>query len=216
MSGLRFRGGRDDPWSAPRGTTEVVIPLGTGVAPVSRVRSTLLGSSLQATRELGLLGRYKAALPLRYHEPVLHTLGAVWLPVSVAMAHYRAMDELELSDDEVMAIGRAVGNRLHGSFLGTLVRGAKHVGMTPWTLASKLDRVWSRVFDGGHIGVWKLGPKDGLIALRGLPLLQFHYFRVGWRGVVSTGVETIVSKCYAREAKTESSSDAVDLIVSWV
>jgi hypothetical protein len=197
------------------GAHKIVRPLPTsGTTCVNAVRSTLIASSLQAIRERGLFDQYAARLPARYHEHVIQTLAPTWLPIDVAMAHYQAADALELEDVEVLTIGRAVGERIQGSFLGTLIRGAAHAGVTPWTIVGKLDRMWSRVFDGGEISVSKLGPKDGRLSVRGLPLIEIDYFRIGWRGVLAVGVETIARKCYVREERHNAHD--LDLLVCWV
>jgi hypothetical protein len=197
-------------------SAEVVRALpAAGVSPVTGVRSTLLASSLQAIRERGLVDAYTAALPQRHHDQVLRTLAPVWLPVDAALAHYKAVDSLRLSEEDVLSIGRGVGDRLHGTFLGTLVRGARHAGFTPWSIASKVDRVWSRVFEGGAIGVVKLGPKEGVLSIRGLPLLSVDYFRVGWRGVLCASVESVAHRCYVRETGRFAEPDGVDFLISW-
>jgi len=197
--------------------TEVVLPPSERpTSTVIAVRSTLLASSLQAVREASLLDAYTRALPSRYHEEVLHTLSPVWLPLATAMAHYQAMDSLGLSEEDVLRIGRNVGGRLHGTFLGTLIRGVREVGFTPWSIAGKLDRVWSRVFEGGAVSVTKLGPKEARMSMRGLPLLEYAYFRVGLRGVLSSSIETFTQKCYVRESGPRPGPHAIDFVLSWV
>jgi len=195
---------------------DVIRPLPTAeFSPVTCVRSTLLASSLQAIRERGAVEAYTGALPLRYHDQVLRTLAPVWLPIDAALAHYRAVDSLCLPEDEVLNIGRSVGDRLHGTFLGTLIRGARHAGLTPWSVASKVERVWSRVFEGGAIGVKRLGPKEGMLSIRGLPLLAIDYFRIGCRGVICAGVECVARRCYVRETGRHLEPDGADFLISW-
>src|SRR5688572_27123859 len=75
---------------------------------VTQVRSTLLQSSLQTLREHGLFERYVALLPKEYHEPILLTLAPSWLPVEVAMAHYRCCDQLSLDDTALQRFGETV------------------------------------------------------------------------------------------------------------
>ncbi len=196
---------------------EVIVPLPeTEIPTVTGVRSTLLSSSLQTIRERCLVETYTKALPQRYHDQVLRTLAPVWLPLDAALAHYRAMDSLGLPEDQVLSIGRSVGDRLQGTFLGTIVRGVRHAGVTPWSFAAKIDRVWSRVFEGGAVGVFKWGPKDGIVSVRGLPLLEIDYFRIALRGVFAAGIETVTQKCYVREKRSSLGSDGVDFAISWV
>ncbi len=197
-------------------SAEIILPLPTtGISTVTSVRSTLLSSSLRAIRERGFIDAYTAALPQGYHDQVLRTLAPVWLPIDAALAHYKALDSLRMPEQEILSIGRSVGDRLHGTFLGTLVRGAHHAGFTPWSVAGKGDRVWSRVFEGGAIGMAKLGPKEGILSIRGLPLLAADYFRIGYRGVLAASVETVAQRCYVRETGRLVEADGVDFLVAW-
>jgi hypothetical protein len=59
-------------------------------------------------------------------------IAGLWLPIDAGLAHYRACDALGLSTLEQVAIGREVGDRIHGTFLGTMVRAARGAGVTPW------------------------------------------------------------------------------------
>lgn len=194
-----------------------MVPFANGGAgAVDRVRSTLLASSLHAIRERDLFDRYQVLLPERYHEQVIHTLAPVWLPIEVAVAHYNAVDALQLDDRTVYEIGRSVGDRLQGTFLGTIARGAQRSGVTPWAILNKMDRVWGRIFEGGGgCAVFKLGPKEARAEVRGLPLVRCAYFRQGFRGVLAGGLEVIARKCYVN-LQDSKHHDGLNFVVSWV
>ena len=105
------------------------------------------------------------------------------------MAHYDACDRLGLGDDEVQRLGWSVGDRLQTTFMKAVAKGAQAVGVTPWTLLGNFQRLWARLFSNGSIAVVRTGLTDGFVEVKGLPLAQFDYFRVGLAGVIGRAVE---------------------------
>ena len=65
------------PLPGPRGT----LPEAT------RVRSTLLLSSLQSLRTRGLFERYVAVLDAAHRDAMLEAVAGAWLPMAVGIAH---------------------------------------------------------------------------------------------------------------------------------
>ena len=55
-------------------------------------------------------------------------------PVEAAMDHYRACDSLNLSVDVQVANGRGTFERAGSTVFGTILKMARGVGITPWTL----------------------------------------------------------------------------------
>src|ERR1700683_8962 len=91
---------------------EIIVPLSAPrdrIASVSRVRGTLLLSSLRSIRARGILDRYVTALPGADRETIQSMVATTWLPMDLALAHYRACDALKLSAHEQIEIGREVG-----------------------------------------------------------------------------------------------------------
>ena len=184
------------PWSVPRAQL--------GVA--HEVRSTLLTSSLRTVRERGLLDRYLAALPPEHHETLVTGIAGVWLPMDVGVAHYRAMDCLGFSAAEQVKIGMIVADRVHGTFLGTMVRLASSAGVTPWTAVGYSQKLYDRLFrGGGGIAAFKLGPKEARVELAGMPLADIAYWRNGMRGMYQAGCELFCTKAYVTELPTKAS-----------
>lgn len=198
---------------------EVIVPF--RVAPqklgvATRVRTTLLVSSLQSLRKRGLQDRYLELLPGEHHATVRSMIAGQWVPMRVAEAHYDACEALDIDRHEVNSIGREVGDRIEGTFLGTMVRMAGSVGATPWTALSYVDRLYDRVFaGGGGAAVYKLGPKDAEFHFVGVPVCRTSYFRLAMAGVVEVGAELFCSKAYAKEVADASSSLGAVLRVSW-
>ena len=166
----------------------------------TEVRSTLLTSSLRVVRERDLLERYTALLPPVHRETILSSIAGVWLPMAVGIAHYRAMDGLGFSLSEQVRIGTEVGDRVHGTFLGTMVKMAASAGVTPWTALGQTGKLFDRVFrGGGGICVIKLGPKEARSEIVGVPLAEVAYWRTAMRGMFQAGCELFCRKAYVTE-----------------
>jgi hypothetical protein len=168
---------------------ETLIALPSAIQPVSAVRSTLIQSSLNTLRKRGHFERYMSVLNPRYQAALLESLAPEWLPLDAAVAHYSACDALTLSPAELQEIGEDVGERIQGTFIGTLVRKARTVGLTPWVLLAQFQRLWERLMQGGAVGLAKTGPKDCSVDIRHLPLCEYTYFRVAFCGVIASGIK---------------------------
>jgi hypothetical protein len=77
--------------------TVLALPAPADRVPVATaIRSTTLVSSMAALRAAGLVDRYFGLLPAE-HAPVVRGLVAgEWLPMEVGMAHYGAVEALQL------------------------------------------------------------------------------------------------------------------------
>ena len=93
--------------------------------PVSALRGTVLASSLQALTKHGHRERYDDLLDPAYREAIRDLVVRSWVPVDVALAHYTAANALPFTHTQRVQMGGAVGERLHASFLGTIVRAAR-------------------------------------------------------------------------------------------
>lgn len=182
------------------------------------VRGALLASSLQSLREMGLFERYLSHLPKAYHEPVLFALASSWQPLEIAEAHYKACDDMELDDAQLIAIGEAVSKRIMGTFLGTIFRTGRTFGAapTPWVVLCQYHRVCERILDGGRFMVMEVGPKDAIVQTRGLPLFRFRYFRTATLGMFRGGVNVFAKSCFARELPERYSHESLTVSLRWV
>src|SRR5437870_4214684 len=96
------------------GAEEVFLPFPadrSAVRPATHFRSTWLASSMRTLREHGLLERYLAVLPRELHAEVLQPIVGVWLPITLAIAHYTACDALDLTPSELIAVGNEAARR---------------------------------------------------------------------------------------------------------
>ncbi|HEY2518430.1 MAG TPA: hypothetical protein VGI39_46495 [Polyangiaceae bacterium] len=198
--------------------SEIVIahpPPGKRAEPVKRVRSTIIAGGLAALRANGHFDSYAAALDGESREALLATVAGAWLPVDLALAHYRACDALQLSHADMLAIGLTVGSRAHDSLLLGLKQLASAAGVTPWTLVSQYDRLWARTFDGGGFRILRVGPKDGVIELNQVPLAASPYFRSAFCGVNLSGLNLVTRKAFVR-LQPGSGALSFSMRASWV
>lgn len=182
----------------------------------TRVRTTLLVSSLQSMRKRGLLETYLAHLPQHHHAAVHSMIAGQWVPMSLALAHYEACEALGLAEAEINAIGREVGDRIEGTFLATMVRMAGNIGATPWTALSQTGRLYDRLLaGGGGTSVLKVGPKDARVLFLGVALARVPYFRLAMGGVFEIAAELFCSKAYTRVVFEGRTATKVVLHMAW-
>ena len=194
-----------------------LIALPQGIRPVSFVRSTLIQSSLNSLRDRGHFDRYASLVSPLHKESILGTLAPEWLPLDVGLAHYEACEALRLSPHELLEVGEAVGNRIQGTFIGTLVKRARTVGLTPWVPLGQFDRLWSRLMQGGAVGLTQKGPKDAVVEVRLLPLARFAYFRAAFCGVIASGIKLGGGRAaYVKEATIDDVEKRLLFTAAWV
>jgi hypothetical protein len=183
---------------------------------VTEVRSTLIATSLQSLRTRGLLAKYTKLLAGPHQETVLTAVAGSWLPLDAAVAHYRACDALRLEPAVQLAMGMDVGDRVHGTFLGLMVRTAKTVGVTPWLALAQSAKLYGRLFaGGGGIAVTELGPKEARIELVGNTLCEVDYFRIGLRGVYQAAVALFCSRVYSSDLPRVRPRNGMTMRLSW-
>jgi hypothetical protein len=195
---------------------EIILPLPSPREQIrlpQHVRSTLIASSLRSLRERGRFDDYLQHLPERWQDLPTRAIAGVWLPIDAGLAHYRACDSVGFDLAEQHAIGREVGERIHGTFLGTLIRGAKSSGVTPWIVLKQAQRLNERLFDGGACGVTKHGPKDARMELVANPTVGIAYFRNAMRGLWQVALEFFCTRAYVSEMGRSETSYRVR--ISW-
>ncbi len=179
---------------------------------VVQVRGSLIASSLETLRQLGLFDRYIAHLPAEYHEQILYVIAASWVPIDVAMAHYRACDEMQLAESELHEIGQYVSKRIMGTFLGTLMRTATSV-IAPGSALRYYPRLWDRLLMGGGCTVSTLGSNEARIESRGVAMFRYRYFRVAYTGLIR-GAATVFRSSVQTRIRS-STDNALTIDISW-
>lgn len=203
--------------ASPKDDATIVVPFPVArerLRPPAHIRSTLVASSIRAHRERGRFDAYLAGLEAQWRDVVVECVAGVWLPLGAGKAHYHACEALGLSTQEQVAVGREVGNRIQGTFLGTMIRAAKGVGATPWTAFSYTHRLYERLFDGGGCQVVQMGPKDAILEIAANPIVAVPYFRNGLRGMWQVALELFCKRAYLTELDQINTSCRIKM--SWV
>lgn len=185
--------------------------------PAATIRSTVLQSSVASLRQRGHFERWLALLDVNFRATIVESLAPSWMPIEVALAHYAACEALELPLSEQVAMGAAVGDRIQGSFLTTLMKSARTAGYNPLFILSQFDRLYGRLFQGGSVQLTQTGPKDADVEVRGMQTTRFPYFRIAFTGVVRAGILfSGVRTGYVKQGQYNSSSDTLVMHTSWV
>lgn len=190
---------RFDPRNRPGTSVFLELPKPRSALPeATSFRTTWLASSLTAIRNRDLIDRYRAALDPAFHEIILGSVAGQWAPVEVAHRHYEACDKLGLAPPELRVIGGEVTQRVHGSILSTFVKLAKESGVTPWNALGQLNRLWAKIWEGGGVCVYQVGPKDAIVEIAGWPFANVAYIQGSMPGVIEGMLSLFCRRVYAR------------------
>lgn len=196
-------------------SSETLVPFPEPLAPLTRVRSTLLIASLSALKERGLTDRYFVRLPPSDHAAITELSAGVWIPVTIAEAHYDACNALGLTPTEIDGLGNAVATVTAGVFMQLVLRTAREAGATPWAILGNSGRYWARYYEGSAVCVTKLGPKEAHIEVRASSLAGCSYWPVAFRAILHSLITPFCRKAYVRELAPPSRSGALYRL-SWV
>jgi hypothetical protein len=218
-----MNGPRRNPTLAParpsvRPVLEVVLPLprpAQDVPTVTSVRNTILLSSRRAIETRGLLGAYGAQLDPATKKVLDHLVAGGWSDIGLARAHYEAIDRLNLSTADQLAIGGNVGMNVQNTLFAIMLQKVKGLGLSPWTGLRQYGRIWDRILVGGGVLVEKYGESDALVSMYGLPLFDVPYFRVALRGVQQRRLASVYSWLHIEVSEVSSNKSTTKFRVTW-
>ncbi len=196
--------------------SEIVLAFPEPIAPTRHVRSTLMQGGIASLKGHGLYDRYVTVVAPAVREEIESAVAGMWIPAATAVAHYLACDHLGLSQESAAQLGRGTFERTKGLLLGTAIGIAKGAGVTPWSLAPHLQRIWLRGLDGSGLQAVKVGPKEMRIDIVACPVLKSQYFRGALRGLAGGLFELFSQKVYVHEAPGGGPETAIALRVQWV
>jgi hypothetical protein len=197
---------------------EVVVPFRMPrdqVTVATAFRSTWLSASLDGLKSHGHYPRYLQLLAPEHHDPILHSIAGVWLPIEIALAHYAACDALGLTQAQQVAMGREVLKRLRKTIFSLALHAARDVGITPWNLIKLLPAQFEREFRGGACGIFRTGPKDARVELIGFPLSVSPYTRAALRGIAHGLCEPLCTRVYTQELRELCTATTIGYRVAW-
>jgi hypothetical protein len=197
------------------GEIVVALPASGALHPVRNVRSTVLLGSVKAVRATGQFAAYERSLLREHKDTVLHAVAGTWIPVEVAAAHYDACDAAGFSEGAAFANGRHTFESAGNVIFGNVLTRAKSSGVTPWALLEQFPRFWERSYDGGAVGVNRVGPKEARVHILRSLLLESAYYRSALRGVVASAIDLLSVRAYVVEKPGLRPSGTVTLRVQW-
>ncbi len=186
------------------------------VRPASLVRSTIIVSGLQAFRTRSLIEAYQEHLPEYARAPLLGLVAGQWIPVGLAVDHYRAADRLGLDAPTIESIGADVAERIHKSPLSVMVKMSKELYVTPWTALASSQRLKDINWKGSEVHVVKLGPKDARFDWIGQPCAEVPYFVTSFGGFLRSLVSLFCTKAYVCAMPDQASPTSMSYALSWV
>lgn len=194
---------------------EILVPHDLTRGPLRSVRRMLIQNSVAELKELGVYDRYCACIAPAILTEVMDQVGPGWLPVELALEHYRACDALDLLDAAVERLGEIAG----ANVVRTMLVGA---GLTPdspgapWVAIAAFARMGRRIYEGGSSQYVKLGPKSLQIENIGNPLLSIPYYRTAHRAFLRSAFGTLgVRVIETRMTPFRPKGQMVDVRLTW-
>lgn len=184
------------------------------VPQATRIRSTVLSSSLAALDAIGLRDAYFQGLPREHHETVRSLIVGEWLPMELGVIHYRAIEQLDLSQEQARANGRRVADRVQKSYLATMIK-TIGFGITPWSILPRTQAILDRLLMGSSVAVYRIGPKDVRLEIHGAPIASFAYVRQGWAGMIEGGLDLVTKRTFCRDVSPPRTTTVAAYVVTW-
>jgi hypothetical protein len=141
-------------------------------------------------------------------------VAATWIDLELALAYYGALESMNLGELRAVSIGRSAAQRMQSSFVKTLVRGMPGA-VTPATVLTRVDKLWSRSFRGGAVRVVQKGPKDLDVEMHGAKFLDLRYSRHAMMGYLEQTLNMTTRKLVIRERERPGAGTAA-WSISWV
>lgn len=181
----------------PREDVVVPFPAPRNEVPrVSAVRGILIVTSLRAIKARNLYDGYLTHVDRSSRDQILAITPASWNPSALALAHYQACDDLNLTTNVIEEIGVESGRIINASVLGVMTAVSRETGVTPWTALAHSNRLVWRTYQGGGVAVTRLGPKEARFEWVGQPSASSFYFRTAFgafiQGVLSMFATTVI------------------------
>lgn len=178
--------------SSVRPTERVICALPTDMRPVARVRGIALVLSVAAIRRAGFEAEYASAASPAFAERMRNIVPTDWVPVDVAVEHYRVLDRVIANEQERLKLGHSAGAGAHGTVVGVLARALRATQQPVlWKVLERFDMIWSRLADGGGAEVRSISDRQARIVFHGLPIADLGYVRTAFQGHIEINVRTL-------------------------
>jgi len=188
--------------SAVATSAGVFLPhVSSDVLLAKSVRGTVIHGSLSSLRKRGYAERYQLLLDPRHRQAISELAAASWLPIEVAIAHYRACDALNLGRVTIEEIGRETGLFVNQVVLSSL---------------SQAHKFLSRTWVGSSIAVYEIGPKEARLEWVQLPIATIPYARVAIGGFLGGIGGLFTTAMYVKDLAPTTTRPILTYKMSWV
>jgi hypothetical protein len=196
---------------------EVFLPFRTSpITPISEVRSTLIMAGIQSLRAQGLFAPYSAALSADMRERILGMAAGNWVSVDLAVAHYGAMQQLDIDAATIQAIGEDVASRTWKHILAPVFARAKRIGPDVWQALGHAQETVILNWRGGDVRIFKEGPTQAHYEWAGQPCASVPYFVTSFAAFMRALIKLFSADAYSRVVPEQSSPTTISLRLSWV
>jgi hypothetical protein len=100
--------------------------------------------------------------------------------------------------------------------LDTVLRLAKTVGATPWTVCAQGRRIWDSTWDGGGVEIHRLGPREARLEVVNWPCSRMRYCRIGLRGMYTGLFELFCTRSWAQDIPALCTDTSLGYRLHWV
>ena len=196
---------------------EILIPHDFTLGPVIAVRRALVQYSLLELLRLGVHDRYARVADAETLTEMADSAGQGWMSMTSALKHYRACEELGLTEAQTETHGEQVGRRFQRAlFVSPSRSSVVAVSLSRWASIDELARACRRTYQGGSVEYVKVAENELRIESAQNLLFASPFFRIThvWllrcalSSVGQTGVTAKLTN-YCRE------SSKLEALVSW-
>lgn len=183
--------------------------------PVDAVRAFVFLSGVRWIKEHGYDAQLQALMPESLIDMRSTAAAGDWLPVAEARLVYAALDQLGLSVDEQMDLGKYVAMANNGVIVNTIARLSGKLGLTPWPVLARLHGLWLRNNRGGAVAIYKLAERSARLEFRGVPFADSSFFRTSLCGSLAGALEPFAANVRVNEMNDLRKDDEFSLRVVW-
>jgi len=197
--------------------SNVLVPHDPTRGPLTAIRRVIVHSSVGELKERGLFPTYSKLAGDALVREITDSIGPGWLPIELALAHYRACDDLNLSDATLHQLGERSCEKVKGTLFpveAQAVRGAAEQDV--WAGAAALARMGRRIYEGGSAQYTRVGPSELAIEHVNNSLFSVRYYRVAHVGFLTAAFRDFGVKDVQVKLTTHTRKDVLTKVaIRW-
>jgi hypothetical protein len=144
----------------------------------------LVHSSIRELQQLGFYDRYCALMRPESLAQISELIGPGSMPVDLAVEHYRACDDIGLSEEQVYTAGLRAGDNIGDALMVASKQLSSGAERSTWEMIGAFYRMSRRIYEGASVQYVKLGSNVLQIENRFNPLFSVRYYRVAYGGFI--------------------------------